>query len=134
MTVESKGYRGIYNENNEIIKSFAKEHDERLQNVLVDACEENHVPDGIRNEIISKGMKRFLVDKDNNLKSISVFKTIDELIEQIQKDNALIKDEVVAFADERALKKHKLKKLMVHYADLGDSKSYRNVRKEYALL
>ena len=82
MTVESKGSIGIYNQNGEIIKSLAKDHDERLQAVLIDSCEDNNVPDGIRDEIISKGMVRFLVDKENNLKPIGVFKTINELIDQ----------------------------------------------------
>lgn len=134
MTVESKGSIGIYNKNGEIIKSLAKEHDERLHAALVDSCEDNNVPDGIRSEIIEKGMVRFLIDKDNNLKPIGVFKTIDEMIAQMQKENQSILDEVKTFADERAAKKNKLKELMRHYADLGDSQSYRKVRSEYAAL
>lgn len=132
--VESKGSSGICNKNGEIIKSLAKDHDERLEATLIDACEDLGLADGIRSEIIEKGMTRFLVDKDNNLKPIGIFKTIDEMIEQMQKNNQSIVDEVKTFADERATKKHKMKELMRHYADLGDSRSYRKIRSEFASL
>lgn len=132
--IESKGSIGIYAKTKQEQKSLMADHDERLQTALIDACEDSTLPDGVRDEIIQQGMARFVIDKDNNLRPLSVYKTVRELIDKCKKDNDSIMDEVRNFADERAVKKQKLKELMVHYANEGDSKSYRNIRREYAMI
>lgn len=134
MTIESKGSIGIPAQKRQSLQAFWDSHDEMLQNELAIACDDAGLPDGIRDEVISNGMARFVLDQEGNLKPVSVYKTINELIEKCKKDNHKMMKTVKDFADERAVKKQQLKELMIHYANEGNSKQYRAVRKEYAML
>ncbi len=116
------------------LKSSIDEHDEILRLALIEACEDKQIPDGVRDEIIEKGVNRFVIDKDGNIKSMSVWSDVNEYINSYQGSSLKNKKSPIELADEREAKKQELYDLLCHYSKIGDMKSYRAARKEYAQL
>ena len=133
MTVQTQESIGTFRRMKEK-QSAIQDHDERLRTALIDACEDNQIPDGIRNEIVENGLHRFVIDKENNVKSISAWNDLKEYISSYKEKALKEKKSAVELADERATKKSELFDLLCHYAKVGDMKSYRAARVEYAAL
>ncbi|BCO08586.1 hypothetical protein GF1_09620 [Desulfolithobacter dissulfuricans] len=118
--------------------SIIQDHDERLKAVIIDACEEKGIPDGIRNEIVENGLHRFVIDSDNNVRSISVWNNLDEYVSNYKKESLdkgkKGKKSAIELANEREAKKQELFDLLCYYAKCGDMKNYRACRAEYAKL
>lgn len=118
--------------------SSIQDHDERLKAVIMDACDDLGIPDGIRNEIVEQGILRFVIDKDNNVRSISTWSNIGEFVSSFKDkiDNETDKKRRTAkeLAEQREIKKQELYDLLCHYAKIGDMKSYRAARLEYSKL
>ena len=89
MTVKTQESIGTFRRMKEK-QSSIQDHDERLKTALIDACEDNQIPDGIRNEVVENGLHRFVIDKENNVKSISSWSDLNEYITSY-KEKAYVK-------------------------------------------
>ncbi len=130
----NKSSRGALYNNQQYEKSVIAEHDNRLRTVLIDACEDAGVPDGIRNEIVENGILRFVIDKENNVKSISPWKDVNQYVQHHKDAAPSTVKSALEIADEREMKKQELFDQLAYYSKIGDMKGYRTARAAYAEL
>lgn len=126
---------GSLHQNNERRKSAAEDHDLRLKSAIEDACDEYGIPDATRDEITQAGLHRFVIDKDNNVRSIGGYPTLDDFIKaKHDSKESMLMPSATEVLDARNMEKKHLMDLLKTYAKTNDMKGYRATRAEYAKL
>lgn len=124
---ESRGRAVLTREQQE---GLQRENDSRLREAIMSAAEKQGLE--TTPELIAAAKLRFLY-REGEVKPLSIYTNIDDFMQQHNHGAPKIKT-VTEMVDERAMKKKRLYDELCHYAEIGDMKSYRSVRAEYAQL
>jgi len=124
---ESKGSAVLTAEQQDKIK---KENDLKLKEIILTAAEEAKLE--ATPELIAQAKLRFSF-RDGKVRPLSIYREVSDFLEKHNHGAQKIKT-VTEMVDERAMKKKRLYEELCHYAEIGDMKSYRIVRAEYAKL
>ena len=127
LVLESKGQAALTKEQREAEK---KENDTKLREAILTAAEQSGFE--ATPELLASAKMRFSF-RDGEIKPLSIYSQLSDFMQRHNHGAPTIKT-VTEMVDERAMKKQRLFEELTHYAEIGDMKSYRAVRAEYAAL
>ncbi|BHH83423.1 hypothetical protein [Desulforhopalus sp. 52FAK] len=122
--------KGVFARTKEQQQAQQKENDINLREAIMSAAEEAGLE--VSPDLIAQAKLRFGFGS-GEVRALSVYNDLGEFMQHHDHNAKKIRT-VTQAVDERAIKKKQLYDELCHYAEIGDMKSYRSVRAEYASL